>query len=152
MLVSASAPKASPDRIGVALLLVLSTMLIVGCESKREVPASSPASQTNTDNAPAKASPDVRATIPESWLGKWDGPEGTFLQVSKANDKYQVTIQNLDGPRTFDATPADGKLHFVRDGQSESIHSGNGEDAGMKWLLDKKNCLVVRKGEGFCRE
>ena len=108
MLVSASAPKASPDRIGVALLLVLSTMLIVGCESKREVPASSPASQTNTDNAPAKASPDVRATIPESWLGKWDGPEGTFLQVSKANDKYQVTIQNLDGPRTFDATPVDG--------------------------------------------
>ena len=152
MLVPDSAPKASLYRICVASLLVLSTMLIVGCESKREVPASSPASQTNTGGDPAKAFPEVHTAIPESWLGKWDGPEGTFLQVSKTNDKYQITIQNLDGPRTFDATPVDGKLQFVRDGQSESIHAGNGEDAGMKWLLDKKNCLVVRKGEGFCRE
>jgi len=152
MLVPDSAPKASLYRICVASLLVLSTMLIVGCESKREVPASSPASQTNTGGDPAKAFPEVHAAIPESWLGKWDGPEGTFLQVSKTNDKYQITIQNLDGPRTFDATPVDGKLQFVRDGQSESIHAGNGKNAGMKWLLDKKNCLVVRKGEGFCRE
>jgi hypothetical protein len=36
--------------------------------------------------------------------------------------------------------------------KTESIHAGNGEDTGMKWLLDKKNCLIIKYGEGFCRD
>jgi hypothetical protein len=133
---------------GIFAAIALST----GCQTKGKLkPGASETSDIS--NAP---SPTMQAgqgvDIPQRWLGKWDGPEGTFLEVTKSADKYQITIRDLDGPRTFDASPAGDRLQFTRDGQVETIHEGSGQDAGMKWLLDKKNCLVVKKGEGFCRD
>ena len=43
-------------------------------------------------------------------------------------------------------------MQFQRDGKSETISAGSGRDTGMKWLLDKKNCLIIKIGEGFCRD
>ena len=37
-------------------------------------------------------------SIPDQWLGQWDGPEGTSLRLSRTGEKYVVVIQNLDGP------------------------------------------------------
>ena len=34
----------------------------------------------------------------------------------------------------------------------ETITATDGEATGMKWLLDKQNCLTVRSGEGYCRD
>jgi hypothetical protein len=88
----------------------------------------------------------------ESWMGKWNGVEGTFLEISAGNP-FTVTIANLDGPRTFDAAPKGDALVFQRDGKEEKITAVTGEETGMKYLLDKKDCLVVVKGsEGFCRD
>src|SRR6266851_9768506 len=45
----------------------------------------------------------------------------------------------------------DERRYFIREKRkAETIRSGNGEQTGMKWLLDKKNCLVTRYGEGYC--
>jgi hypothetical protein len=98
-------------------------------------------------------SPEIKAVQDptDGWLGRWDGPEGTFLQISKAGGQYVVVIQDLDGPKSF-AGFADGhRIRFVRDGKTEYISAGDGEATGMKWLADKKDCLLTKTGEGWCR-
>lgn len=89
----------------------------------------------------------------DQWLGRWPGVEGTHLDLAIRGDLYVVTIQNLDGPSTYTGRAAGDHIEFTRDGKTETIRSGNGQDTGMKWLLEKKNCLVIVKGsEGFCRD
>ncbi len=100
------------------------------------------------------ASPITSAVAPASdkWLGKWTGPEGTFLQLTGGSGKYAVTIQNLDGPRTFPGKAVKTGIAFERDGVREVIRASNGVETGMKWLTEKSNCLTVRTGEGFCKD
>ncbi|MET0555176.1 MAG: hypothetical protein ABW221_19190 [Vicinamibacteria bacterium] len=103
---------------------------------------------------PASTQPPAPTTPPraESWLGEWKGVEGTFLRLERKGPGYAVTIANLDGPRTFDATGAGDTVTFTRDGKSETIRATDGAGTGMKWLADRKDCLVVTAGsEGFCR-
>lgn len=125
-----------------ALLLISTTLALVACSEKRPEPAPT---EVISETSPAHP-------VPDHWLGQWNGPEGTFLRLDKESVTYKVTIQNLDGPRSFAGTPANGTVQFERDGVQESIHAGNGADTGMKWLSDKSNCLVVRSGEGYCRD
>jgi hypothetical protein len=88
----------------------------------------------------------------DAWLGRWIGPEGTFLLLEGGNGRYEVTIQNLDGARVFQGRAAGARIEFERDGSAETLHATNGADTGMKWLADKTNCLTVRVGEGYCRD
>lgn len=86
-------------------------------------------------------------------LHKWTGPEGTFLEVTRAEDAYTVTVQNLDGPRTFPATlDENDNITFERDGKTETIAMVDGDGTGMKWLAGKTNCIMIEKGEGYCRD
>lgn len=110
------------------------------------------------DPPPAASTPDVAATRPspsvaptDRWIGKWSGPEGTFLEILGGSGKYRITIRNLDGPRSFDGVGQGGRITFERDGASESLRAGSGAETGMKWLADKTDCLVVKAGEGYCR-
>jgi hypothetical protein len=88
----------------------------------------------------------------DEWIGRWDGPEGTYLSIAKSKEGYALEIANLDGPRTFEATSNGEQLQFERDGQVQSIRATNGVQTGMKWLLDKTDCLTINVGEGFCRD
>ena len=89
---------------------------------------------------------------PGFWLGLWTGPEGTSLLLSRTKaNRYDVTIRSLDGVATYPGVWAHDEIEFTRAGQNERIRAGTGRDTGMKWLLEKKNCLVIRLGEGFCR-
>ena len=51
----------------------------------------------------------------DEWLGKWIGLEGTYLVLSKKADEYVVMINSLDGPATYDGTPAGDRIEFRRD-------------------------------------
>ncbi len=84
--------------------------------------------------------------------GKWTGPEGTSMVITPAGDDFNVVITNLDGPRTFQGTAVPGGIAITRDGKALTIHRGDGADTGMKWLADKKDCLVVDANEGYCRD
>ncbi len=84
--------------------------------------------------------------------GKWAGPEGTSMAVVPRDGGFDVTITNLDGPRTFHGASAPGGIAITRDGKALIIHRGSGVDTGMKWLADKKDCLVVDANEGYCRD
>ena len=86
------------------------------------------------------------------WLGKWIGPEGTFLQLSRQGAAYRITIQSLDGQRRFTGKAAgQDRIQFQRDGKTLQIRAGNGQSTGMKWLATRKNCLIIEPGEGYCR-
>ncbi|WP_332741074.1 hypothetical protein [Hydrogenophaga sp.] len=118
-------------------------LLVAGCKDQSSSPAPvSAASPAGSSSAPAT----------DQWLGKWDGPEGTFLQLAGGNGRYDVTIQNLDGPRTFPGQAAGDRIEFERNGVKESLRATNGADTGMKWLSERSNCLTVRAGEGYCRD
>jgi hypothetical protein len=90
--------------------------------------------------------------VPRDWEGRWTGPEGTWLQITVADGNYTVTIMNLDAARSFAARAEGGALTFERDGVRESLRASDGAGTGMKWMAGKTTCLVVRPGEGFCRD
>ncbi len=91
-------------------------------------------------------------SVLREWEGRWLGPEGTWLEIARADDTWMVTIRNLDAARTFPATVAGKSLAFQSDGVNESLRATDGAGTGMKWLAGKSTCLVVRPGEGFCRD
>jgi hypothetical protein len=88
----------------------------------------------------------------DAWLGDWRGPEGTLLTLAGGQGAYRVTVRDLDGPRSFDAHAVDGGIAFERDGRMETIRATDGVGTGMKWLMEKRDCLVIRPSEGFCRD
>jgi hypothetical protein len=98
--------------------------------------------------------PDLATSAPaaDAWLGKWIGPEGTFLELSRAEGGYDVLVQSLDGPAHYAGVPVDAHVEFTRAGKRESIQATDGAGTGMKWLADKHDCLVIQPGEGFCRD
>lgn len=113
------------------------------------VACSKPGDSTVAPPTPAPAA--VASVVSSSWVGRWQGPEGSYLEIAGGPGTYRITVQNLDGPRSFDAKAGSGTLVFVRDGAVETLRAGNGTDTGMKWLADKRDCLVVKTGEGYCR-
>lgn len=84
--------------------------------------------------------------------GHWTGVEGTALDIAQDGDRYTVTITNLDGPRSFPAAQTRTGLAFTRDGETFTIRPGTGAETGMKWLADKKDCVIVAPHEGYCRD
>ena len=130
------------------LLCAAALLSLAACQSPPEPAAAAPASE-----APKPLpSPLVNTEPNTAWLGKWTGPEGTSLTLAQNGARVAVTIVNLDGPSTYDGVWADGQVVFARGGMGELIRAGNGVDTGMKWLAEKRNCLVVREGEGYCRD
>ncbi len=89
----------------------------------------------------------------DEWLGRWNGPEGTYLEVAAAaNGAYAITVKDLDRARTFSGSAVGGGIEFRRDGTSETLKATDGDATGMKWLAGKKNCLTIKPGEGYCRD
>ena len=120
------------------------TVVSVGCQGEK-LAHESTASPSVVDKTTA-FNPVV-----DQWLGRWNGPEGTYLVLSKNAEKYSVKINSLDGPATYEGVAIGDHIEFQRNGKIESIRTGSGKDTGMKWLLDEKNCLVIKMSEGFCR-
>ena len=116
-------------------------MLLTACDDKATPSTSNTASST-------VATPIAT----DAWLGKWNGPEGTFLEISGGNGNYTITIQDLDGPKQFQGKSNGNEISFKRNGATETIQPSNGADTGMKWLAEKSDCLRVRLGEGWCKD
>ena len=95
---------------------------------------------------------DNPQTVIDDWVGRWNGPEGTYLHVAVANGGYEITIMDLDNARTFKGSEARDHIDFERDGTKESLRSTDGNGTGMKWLAGKADCLTVKTGEGYCRD
>lgn len=124
-----------------AFMLPSILLLLTACNDK---------AAPSTSNIASSTAPTPVAT--DAWVGKWNGPEGTFLEISGNNGNYKITIQDLDGPKQFQGMSKGNEISFERNGTTETIQSSNGTDTGMKWLAEKADCLRVRLGEGWCRD
>ncbi|HET6371938.1 MAG TPA: hypothetical protein VFG76_01435 [Candidatus Polarisedimenticolia bacterium] len=121
-------------------------LLLAGCQHEAErAQAPPPAVEEAPPAEPAAPSLD-------GWVGRWNGPEGTYLAIAKGAQGYTIEIANLDGPKSYAGVAAGDRLEFVRDGKTESIRATSGAETGMKWLQDKTDCLTIQPGEGFCRD
>ncbi|RYX91220.1 MAG: hypothetical protein EOO28_26515 [Comamonadaceae bacterium] len=158
-------------------ILGVATLVLAGCQDRNaQAPAASasaPPAQSVTVTTPLPPAPPGSASAvtpatpgiasatapvpasassgPASWSGKWTGPEGTSLTLTLNGDRYDIVIRSLDGPATYAGTAVGDHIEFMRNGP-ESIRAGNGRDTGMKWLLDKSDCLYIKAGEGFCKD
>lgn len=95
---------------------------------------------------------DAEDVAADRWVGRWNGPEGTWLEIHGAGANFDITIRDLDRARTFAGTASGERLVFQRDGTQESLKASNGDETGMKWLAGKTDCLTIKPGEGFCRD
>lgn len=136
---------------GKALFLGMAIVSLAACGQRgRENPDSPKASATEARAVgPREAGP--LAGDPGQWIGRWNGPEGSYLSISRQGDSYTLEIADLDGARTFPATRRGSQLVFERDGKAETITATDGKQTGMKWLQEFSNCLTVSAGEGYCR-
>jgi len=121
------------------IALVIAAALAAGCETQNQPPTPSPV-------------PNAEPRKIDEWVGRWNGPEGTYLEISKSGDTYEIQIRDLHKVQTYRGTATGDGISFERNGKAETIRSGNGERTGRKWLADKKDCLVIRKSEGYCRD
>lgn len=122
--------------------------LIAGCRD------AAPPSRVPDPPPAAGTAPATSATV-AAWTGQWTGPEGTFLRIEPAPDgadRYTITIRDLDQARTYAGRAAGAELRFLRDGAEATIRASDGAGTGMKWLAGKRDCLVIRAGEGYCRD
>lgn len=125
------------------LLIALIAGVVPSCTRS----SSDAAPDRHEGGTPARAAP-----MTDDWVGRWNGPEGTYLQIDGGNGSYEVTVKDLDRARSFKGLAVGNRIEFERDGTKESLRATNGKDTGMKWLDGKANCLTVKPGEGYCRD
>jgi hypothetical protein len=94
----------------------------------------------------------LAVAVADAWAGRWTGPEGTWLDLDGSEGSYRLTLRDLDGERSFEAIAAEGGVYFERDGRHLLLRATDGTGTGMKWLADKRECLAVAPGEGWCRD
>lgn len=117
-----------------------------------------------TKEAPKPAPASVQATLvpatppTDQWVGKWVGVEGLHLTIAKDDSigrgHYLLTMQyglDADDSGTFKGEAAEDGIAFTRPDGPQLLRAGDGEATGLKWLADKKDCLIVATGEGYCR-
>ncbi|MBH3370693.1 lipoprotein [Pseudomonas carnis] len=115
-------------------------------------------------DAPKPAPASVQATlVPETpptdkWVGKWVGVEGLHLTIAKDDSigrgHYLLTMQyglDADDAGTFKGEATEDGIAFTRPDGPQLLRAGDGGATGLKWLADKKDCLIVATGEGYCR-
>lgn len=158
----------------VPLLLAALALTLAGCGKSPENPAQNETAANAANavdviaipedsDALATAAPTAanatNATVAElpteGWLGRWNGPEGLFLDIGAGRKPgiYKLTIKDsLDDQADYEGRADGAVIRFNRAGKAETIRGGTGSETGFKWLAEKKDCLIVVTGkEGYCR-
>ncbi|TVU91023.1 hypothetical protein [Vreelandella titanicae] len=135
--------------------LALSTLLLIsGCaQNSNNAASGAPDSGTSIEQS------EPHHQVTDKWVGRWTGVEGLFLDISKNEaagpGHYLLEMQyGLDANQsgTFEGQATAEGISFNREDGPQLLSAGDGEATGMKWLLEKEDCLVVKTGEGYCRD
>ena len=106
------------------------------------------------DGTPAPAMPADNAPVEATYLGRWVGVEGKYLEVA-ATPAGGVTLEmqwDLDNKASFDGSVTAEGLRFMRNGEAQTAVHTDGDATGLKYLAGKRDCLTVKPGEGYCRD
>lgn len=136
--------KRTLNAVGLMLWVTLTSGITVGCT--RDKP------QSMADASGQGETPESSVAKADAWIGRWNGPEGTYLHAAGTVGVYEITIMDLDRARTFKASAAGEHIEFERDGTMETLRPSDGNETGMKWLAGKTDCFTVKLGEGYCRD
>lgn len=158
------------DRIttGTALIksvVVAALLPLVSACGLDSTPEESARNKTRSIEAPSanRASDGAEPTsanapvVTDGWAGRWNGPEGLFLDIGlaggTASGRYKLTIKNsLDSQARYEGQAEGDTIRFVRGGRALRIRAGSGAETGFKWLADERDCLIVEADrEGYCR-
>lgn len=103
------------------------------------------------DSGPETAAPRHRFS---SWQGEWLGPEGMFVIIMPVEPgMYQLQMQSdLETLGTYIGQDDEHGIRFTRNGEQLMLRRATGPETGMKWLEQSRTCLMVREGEGYCRD
>ena len=141
--------------------MAIAALMLAGCSGGDEgVPANATVHAPEPSTAepvPARASPTAKPTSADGYVGHFVGVEGMFLDVEAMPQphRYKLTMQwDLDHRGTFYAEqrPLELGLDFYRDGELLRLERATGDRTGLKYLAGKKDCLMVKAGEGYCRD
>ncbi|MGB9097997.1 hypothetical protein [Erwinia sp.] len=128
-------------------LILLCVLMLSACDNAAEKPAPAASEAPSASSSPAAG-----------WVGKWVGVEGLSLTISKdealGEGNYLLTMQySLDATDkgTFKGKATPQGMTFTRPDGEHTLRAGDGAATGLKWLAEKKDCLVVQPGEGYCR-
>jgi hypothetical protein len=99
----------------------------------------------------------VEPVDPAQWVGRWTGVEGLYLDIqpdpSRGNGAFMLEMQyTLDDTGTFPGDAVANGIRFTRPDGTFLLTATDGEATGLKYLLDKQECLTVTTGEGYCRD
>ncbi len=128
--------------------VAVTCVLLSACGQARQPMA--PAPEPVTRQAPAPSHP---AHAHAEWKGKWVGVEGMFLIITPTSPgNYDLEMKSdLDTHVRVKGVDSGSVIAFQRNGQRFTLRPSNGSQTGLKWLDGEKNCLMVQKGEGYCR-
>jgi hypothetical protein len=89
-----------------------------------------------------------------AWAGRWTGVEGLYVDIEPTvPENYRLVMQyDLDHKGEFVGHDSEHGIKFTRNGEMLSLRRGGGVETGLKYLADKRDCLVVNEGEGYCRD
>ncbi len=137
-------------------------VLLTGCE-KAEAPA--PTDNATTEEVPVETVPAEGVEAPDpataphrfaSWAGKWIGVEGMYATIIPAEPgTYKLEMQSgtdAGTKGTYDGSDSEHGIKFKRGTEELSLRRGSGDETGLKYLAGKKECLIVKTGEGYCRD
>lgn len=134
------------------LLLATAALLSLGACNKTET--TEPASTKNVEVAKSETVSPAEGGRFADWAGRWIGPEGTYVDIKSLGDgRFELEMQSdLDAKGTYEAQGVEHGIEFRRDGAMHTLTRTDGDGTGMKWLAGKKECLMVKEGEGYCRD
>lgn len=134
-------------------LALIAMMLISGCNNSNPAASNAPAPTTATE----QNQPHHQMT--DQWVGRWIGVEGLVLDLSKDDaagpGHYLLEMQyglDADQRGTFEGQATAEGISFSREDGQHLLRAGDGAATGLKWLMEKEDCLIVTSGEGYCRD
>ena len=122
--------------------------LIAGCGKQ------STGREAQPESAPVSAPAAPAHAVTDAWIGRWTGVEGLALTIApeRGPGLYALTVSLLDGTNRYRGHAHGDVIRFMRNGVEETIRHVTGDETGLKWLAGKDNCLMIKSGEGFCRD
>ncbi|MGH6633597.1 MAG: hypothetical protein ACREB0_09570, partial [Sphingopyxis sp.] len=59
---------------------------------------------------------------------------------------------DLDTKGTYEGVVTAQGISFKRGDETLLLKKSTGDETGLKYLAGKKECLIVKDGEGYCRD